>query len=127
MFCVATSVMLSSCSWHYEAYYHSDNGNETVEFELTGYDVLYGESLGGDYTIVYPSSARDRATNTVQAKDFTQVGQVPTEKITGYIVVEPHRKVESRLVEEKKRYDGSVYASEMPFNGAYKLKSKGAR
>jgi hypothetical protein len=75
----------------------------------------------------YPSSALDRSTEVVNARDFTKVEvdskDVKT-SVSGFLAMRGHSQVEARLVQTLTRPDGSRYSFEAPFNGVHRLQKK---
>lgn len=120
------TLLISSCGGYYKAsHFSSSNSQEQIKFFGAGYDAFYGShNLMPTWSIIYPSSARNSSTNTVQAKDFTAFSgdkDARLDSLTGYIIVDPESKVDARLVRKLYRRDGSSYIAELPFNGSYRL------
>lgn len=119
--------LLPSCSWRYEALHEKVRPNsEKIVFAMTGYSVLYGsgEWHGERWEIIYPSSAWNAATETINAKDFTTV-QVNSKgvknTVSGFISVRGQAEVEARLVQTKEGPDGSRVSVQAPINGIHRL------
>ena len=120
---------ITSCSTYYKASFtNTPDSKEQIKFYGAGYDSFYGShNLMPEWIIAYPKSARDETNNIVEAKDFTSFSGDKDSKLdalTGYIIVDPASRVESKLSRKLYRGDGSSYISELPFNGSHRLKQK---
>jgi len=126
LFTLLSSILICSCSnWHYDANFISRDNTEQIDFKGDGYDLFYGPAKMTPYSISYPDSARDPSTNKVHVEDFSSFIGGKNERLSnlsGFIVVEPNKKVEVRLESKLTRRDGSIYTSELPINGEHKLK-----
>lgn len=118
-------LLLTSCSWRYAAIHEQVSpGREKLVFALKGYDILYGPAHGQAWAITYPTSALDRSTETLNARDFTAVevdSKDVKDSVSGFIKMRGNSEVEARLVQTLTRPDGSRFSSEVPFNGIYRL------